>query len=169
VKREAGTGTRRGAAWRRRLARACALAGLLLVGAGCREGYSTNNQQAKSSSDMTGDELLAEMNNLGAQRHLGRVWRYRLGPGCVLEVTVGSAVSGDRRSVLLARATIETRVQTADKTYDVRVRQGGLADATTDGAPVLVLEGGKWTHSVVMRSHLQYLQRRCIEAEAQRP
>jgi hypothetical protein len=119
---------------------------------------------------MTGDELLAEMNKLGAQSHLPRAWRYRLQPGCVLEVTVGSVIApGDHRIVPLARASIESRVDTTDRTYDVRVRQGGPTDATTDGTPVLVFEGGKWTDSVAMRSHLQYLQGRCIEVGTPQP
>lgn len=170
MKREAGIKTRPSMAWRKTFVRGSALSALLLVGMGCRDGYSTDDQPARSPSDMTGDELLAEMNKLGAQPHLGRAWRYRLQPGCVLEVTAGSVIgAGDQRIVPLARASIETRVDATDKTYDVHVRQVGLTDTTTDGSPVRVLEGGKWTDSVAMRSLVQYLQRRCLEVEAPKP
>ena len=104
-------------AGREGLVHCCALAGLLLAGTGCRDGYSTDDQPARSPADMTGDELLAEMNKLGAQSHLPRAWRYRLQPGCVLEVTVGSVIApGDHRIVPLARASIESRVDTTDRT-----------------------------------------------------
>lgn len=73
------------------------------------------------------------------------------------------------RIVPLARASIETRVDATDKTDDVHVRQVGTTDATTDSAPVRILEVGKWTDSVAMRPLLQYLQRRCIEVEAPKP
>lgn len=144
-----------------------ALACLLLAMAACRDGYSTSDQQElKSPSEMSSAELLAEMNRMGAQPHLGRQWRYRLQPGCELEVTVGQGVgSRDSSIVPLSHAVIETRVDAADKTYDVQVRKVG----TTDDEPVRVLEGGKWTDSVTMRSLLQYLQRRCSEMEAPKP
>jgi hypothetical protein len=170
VKRGAGIEKLPSVAWPNRFVRGCALAGVLLISAGCRDGYSTDDQQERSPSDMTGDQLLHEMNKLGAQPHLGRAWRYRLRPGCVLEVTVGSVIAtSDHRIVPLARASIETRVDATDKTYDVHVRQVGTTDTTTDGTPVRVLEGGKWTDSVAMRSLLQYLQRRCLEVEAPKP
>jgi hypothetical protein len=115
---------------------------------------------------MTRAELLAEMNRMGAQSHLGREWSYQLQADCTLEVTIGKVIgTRDRVVVSLANAVIETRVDSADKTYDVRVRKGAAAD----DAPVSVLEGGKWTDSVAMRSLLQYLQRRCGETESLKP
>jgi hypothetical protein len=170
VKRGAEYRVQPGPAWRKRLMPALALTGVLLVGVGCRDGYSTGDQQATNPSVMTEDQLLAEMNQLGAQPHLGRTWRYRLRPGCVLEVTVGSVIgTGDERVVPLARATIDSLFDAADKTYDVRVLQASSPDANSDGPSALVLENGKWTDSVTMRSLLQYLQRRCVEAEAPKP
>lgn len=157
---------RRGADRRQTFLRGCTLACLLLALAACRDGYSTSDQQQKSPSEMTSVELLAEMNRIGAQQHVGREWRYRLQPDCQLEVTDGNHIGArDRTLVPLADAVIETRVDKADKTYGVRLRKGG---APADAA-ISVLEGGKWTDSVSMRSLLQNLQRRCGETEALKP
>jgi hypothetical protein len=142
--------------------RLSALVCVMLAGAACRDGYPTVDEPLKNPSEMALEELLAEMNQTGEQPHLGQQWRYRLQAGCVLEVTVRRGPGkGEKIAVPLEEATIEVLVDDADKSFDVHVRPKDRAGK----ASVAVLEGGKWTDSIGMRSLLQYLQRRCSETE----
>ena len=134
------------------------LACMALVAA-CKQGYPTADEPVKNPAVMTRKQLLVEMNRMGEQRHLEQQWRYRMKPDCVLEVrAVRDAGATQPVAVPLDGATIEVRVDDDDKTFEVQVRP---ADRTGQAVPVLVLEGGKWTDSVGMRSLLQHLQRHC--------
>ncbi len=129
--------------------------------AGCFDGYPDADAPLLDPSRLTSDELLSELNELGERPHLSRRWRYALEDGCVLTVKVRRTDTG-RREVPLWGATVGVRsgeVQT----------QVLLVPADEHGAPaVVVLETRRWTDTVLARSLLTHLERRCAAVDRQR-
>ena len=138
-----------GLAWR---APASALCVLLL--SACPEGYPTADAPRIEPSRMTQAQLLAALNELGAEPHLGKRWRYALHANCELEVSVRK---GDpvRQRVLLEGATVDAR--SADGATEILLlpKDGGAA------REVAVLATRKWSDTVQAKSLLTQLELRC--------
>lgn len=142
-----------GLAWR---AAASALCVLLL--AACPDGYPTENAPRTEPSRMTQAQLVAALNELGAEQHLGKRWRYNLHPECELEVAVRG---GDekRRRVTIVGAEVSAR--DADGVSEILL-------VPTNGSEmqaVTVLETQRWSDTVRARSLLKHLEARCLRAE----
>jgi hypothetical protein len=138
-----------GLAWR---TAASALCVLLL--AACPDGYPTEDAPLIEPSRMTQVQLLAALNELGAEPHLGKRWRYALHANCELAVSVRN---GDtvRQRVVLEGATFGAR--SADGVTEILLlpKDGGAA------REVAVLATRRWSDTVKARSLLSQLEMRC--------
>jgi len=138
-----------GLSWR---AVASSLSALLL--AACLEGYPSGDAPRIEPSRMTQAQLLSALNELGAELHLGKRWRYALHPNCELEVSVRN---GDtvRQRVVLEGATVDAR--SADGVTEILLlpKDGGAA------REVAVLATRKWSDTVQAKSLLTQLELRC--------
>lgn len=126
---------------------------LLALGA-CSDGYPTEDVPQIDPARMTQAQLLAALNELGEQPHLGKRWRYALRDGCELEITVRDGERQHRR-VALEGAAIGTR--SADGTTEIRLvpEAGGEAQAVT------ALETRRWSDTVRASALLTHLEVRC--------
>jgi hypothetical protein len=145
--------------WRHRGWRALLGGGGAALLLGCSDGYPTDDAPQIAPSVMSRTQLLQALNELGAEPHLGRRWRYGLGPGCVLEVRVHN--ERGRQQVPLAGASIES------SSHEGRIGVRVVPERADDTEPeaVTVLETRRWTDSVRARSLLTQLEMRCSEGE----
>ena len=136
-------------AWRTAVSALC----VLLLSA-CSDGYPTEDVPQIEPSRMTQAQLLAALNELGEEPHLGRRWRYALHANCELEVSVRNG-DADRRRVVLDGAEVTTR--SVDGVSQIRLlpETGGETQAVT------VLETRRWLDTVMARSLLTHLGVRC--------
>lgn len=141
--------TSSGLAWRAAVSTLC----VLLLSA-CPDGYPTEDVPQIEPSRMTQAQLLAALNELGKEPHLGKRWRYALHANCELEVSVRDGDRDDRR-VVLEGAEVTTR--SVDGVSEIRLvpRTGGETQAVT------VLETRRWSDTVKARSLLAHLEVRC--------
>jgi hypothetical protein len=131
------------------------LAALCLLSiAACSDGYPTDDVPQIDPARMTQAQLLAELNALGKESHLGKRWRYALHANCELEVSVRDGDT-DRRRVVLEGAVVNTR--TVDGVSEIRLvpKTGGETQAVT------VLETRRWSDTVWAKSLLTHLEVRC--------
>jgi hypothetical protein len=142
-----------GLAWR---AAASALCVLWLTA--CPDGYPTEDAPRVELSSMTQAQLLAALNELGAEPHLGKRWRYSLHPECELEVTVRGDDEGRRRVTLEGSEVGARAVDGVSEILLVPVN-GSEMQAVT------VLETQRWSDTVRARSLLTHLEVRCGQAE----
>ncbi|MBC7939364.1 MAG: hypothetical protein H7Z19_06290 [Chitinophagaceae bacterium] len=129
-------------------------AALAVVLAACGDGYPTEDEPQLDMSRMTQTQLLAAMNQLGAQRHLAARWRYAMAPACVLKVRVRNGEATEKATALEG-ATVETRSE--DKVIHILVR----TKTGPESAPVVALKSSKWSDSVRMQALLAHLERSC--------
>lgn len=134
--------------------RAGAAALCLLALAACSDGYPTEDVPQVEPARMTQTQLLAALNDLGQEPHLGKRWRYVLRTGCELEITVSDG-ERERQRVVLEGAAIATR--SADGVTEIRLvpQAGGEARAVT------ALETRRWPDTVRARALLTQLELRC--------
>jgi hypothetical protein len=120
----------------------------------CSDGYPTEDVPQIDPARMTQAQLLAALNDLGKEPHLGKRWRYQLHAGCELEIVVRDG-ERERRRVVLEGATIATRSD--DGVTEIRLvpRAGGEAQAVT------ALETRRWSDTVRARAMLTQLELRC--------
>lgn len=144
------------------LALARATGAVLALGllAACSDGYPTEDAPQMAPSAMSSQQLLQALNDLGAEPHLDRRWRYGLAPGCLLEVRVHGERS--RQQVLLAGARIESG--TREGQIGVRVVPESDDGEEAEAEGITVLQTRRWTDSVRARSLLTQLELRCSEA-----
>mgnify|MGYP000990969545 CR=1 FL=1 len=71
----------------------------------CTDGYPTEDVPQIDPARMTQAQLLAALNDLGQEPHLGKRWRYRVDPGCELEVRTRD----NRRRLVLEGAAVTQR------------------------------------------------------------
>lgn len=137
---------------------ALALCTLLL--SACFGGYPTEDVTSPDPARMSQAELLAALNALGKEPHLGRRWRYALRENCELEVTVRGS-DAIRGRVALDGAEVSTRA--VDDLSEIRLvpRDGGDAQALT------VLETRRWSDTVRARSLLTHLEMRCLRPQTE--
>lgn len=122
--------------------------------AACSDGYPTGDVPQIDPARMSQAQLLAALNALGKEPHLGKRWQYALHPDCELEVSVRD-LDTDRRRVLLEGAAVSTR--SVDGVSEIRLvpRTGGETRGVT------VLETRRWSDTVRARSLLTHLEVRC--------
>jgi hypothetical protein len=145
-----------GVAWR-----ACGSVLCVLLLAACPDGYPTEDAPRTEPSRMTRAQLLAALNELGDEPHLGKRWRYTLHPACELEVSVRGD-GGGRQRVTLEGAEVSSRA--ADGVSEVLLVPANGSEAQA----VTVLETPRWTDMVRARSLLTHLKVRCGEPEVPR-
>jgi hypothetical protein len=136
-------------------ARRMSAAGLCLLAlAACSDGYPTEDVPQVDPARMTQAQLLAALNDLGEQPHLGKRWRYVMHAGCELEITVRDG-KRERHRVVLEGAAIATR--SAEGITEIRLvpQAGGEARAVT------ALETRRWPDTVKARALLTQLELRC--------
>lgn len=126
---------------------------LLALGA-CSDGYPTEDEPQIDPGRMTQVQLLTALNELGAEPHLGRRWRYALRDGCDLEITVRDG-ERQRHRVVLEGVAITTR--SADGMTEIRLvpKAGGEPRAVT------ALETRRWSDTVRARALLTHLEGQC--------
>lgn len=122
--------------------------------AACPDGYPTEDIPQIDPARMTQEQLLAELNAMGKERHLGKRWRYALHADCELEVSVPDGDTDGGR-VSLEGAAVTTR--SVDGVSEIRLvpNPGGEAGALT------VLETRRWSDTVRARSLLTHLEVGC--------
>lgn len=126
---------------------------VLLLSA-CPDGYPTEDVPQIEPSRMTQAQLLAALNELGKEPHLGKRWRYALHANCDLAVSVRNGDT-DRRRVVLEGA--EVTVRSVDGVSEIRLepKTGGETHAVT------ALETRRWFDTVRAKSLLTHLEIRC--------
>lgn len=138
----------------RGLTRAVAAAAFALSLAACTDGYPTEDVPQIEPSRMTQTQLLAALNALGKEPHLGKRWRYEMHANCELEVSVrgGGTV---RRRIVLEGAQVTTRTVDGVSQIQLQPKADGESQALT------VLETRRWFDAVAARSLLTHLEVRC--------
>jgi len=134
--------------------RAASTALCVLLLSACRDGYPTKDVSQIETSRMTQAQLLAALNELGKEPHLGKRWSYALHANCELAVSVRNS-DRDRRQVELEGAEVTTR--SVDGVSEIRLvpKTGGETQAVT------ILETRRWSDTVRARSLLTHLEVRC--------
>lgn len=122
--------------------------------AACSDGYPTEDAPHTDPAHMSQVQLLAALNALGKEPHLGKRWRYALQAQCELEVSVRDGET-TRRRVALEGA--EVGIRSVDGTTQIRLvpSSGGESHA------VIVLETRRWSDMVRARALLTHLEVRC--------
>jgi hypothetical protein len=139
--------------------RAAASALCVSLLAACPQGYPTADAPQIEPSRMTQAQLLAALNELGAEPRLGKRWRYVLHANCELEVSVRN---GDtiRQRVALAGATVDAR--SADGVTEILL----LPNDESAAREVAVLATRQWADTVQAKSLLTQLELRCSSPAA---
>jgi hypothetical protein len=122
--------------------------------AACFDGYPTEDVPQIDPARMTQAQLLAALNALGGEPHLGKRWRYALHANCELEVSVRNGDT-ERRRVVLEGAEINSR--SVDGVSEIRL----VPESDGETQAVTVLETRKWSDTVRARSLLTYLEVGC--------
>lgn len=122
--------------------------------AACSDGYPTDDVAQIEPARMTQPQLLAALNALGKEPHLGKRWSYALHANCELEVSVRDGGT-ERRRVALEGAVVSTR--SVDGVTEILLvpKRGGDSQAVT------VLATRKWADTVEARSLFAHLEVRC--------
>ena len=107
---------------------------------------------------MTQAQLLAALNAMGNEPHLGKRWRCVLHAGCELEIAVHDGDASRRRAVLEG-ATITIRSVEGMSAFRLVPKAGGEAQAVT------ALETRRWSDTVRARALLTHLEVRCGRPE----
>jgi len=120
----------------------------------CSDGYPTEDVPQIDPARMSQAQLLAALNELGAEPHLGKRWRYALREGCELEIAVRDG-GRQRDRVVLEGAAIASR--SADGVTEILLvpQAGGEAQAVT------ALETRRWSDTVRARALFTHLEARC--------
>lgn len=126
----------------------------LLSLAACSDGYPTEDVPQINPARMTQSQLLAALNALGKEPHLGKRWGYALNANCELEVRVRNG-NKDRRRVVLEGAVVDVRSVNGITEILLVPEVGGDTQAVT------VLATRRWTDTVQARSLLTHLEARC--------
>lgn len=125
---------------------------VLLPLTACSDGYPTEDVPVIDPARMTQAQLLTALNDLGKEPHLGKRWRYRLDPGCELEVRT----QGDnKRSLVLEGAGVTQRSKDGLTEVLLVPKDDG------DAGAVVVLETQRWPDTVRARSLFTYLEVSC--------
>jgi hypothetical protein len=136
-----------------------ALVVVAAFGVACSDGYPTQDAPQVNPVDMTLQELLQQLNQIGDQAHLDRRWQYALASGCELTVLTSKRFRGERKAVMpLTGAEISMRAEGPDS-YEVLIQP-----STEAKQELIALEGGTWADGLRMRSLLDFLRIRCIAA-----
>lgn len=135
-----------------------ALSALLLLG--CSGGYPGEDAPLVSPFDMGNEQRLSALNEIGADAHPDRRWRFELADGCRLEVTHRRESKRLPGTVFELRRGMKLDVafDTADQTFDVHLLASAAADAPRLGT---LLESEAWTDAVQADLLLQLLIRDC--------
>jgi hypothetical protein len=133
-----------------------ALCALVLVA--CSDGYPTDDVPQVDPARMTQAQLLAALNAMGKEPHLGKRWRYVMHAGCELEISVRDG-DASRHRVVLEGATITTRSVEGISEIRLVPKAGGEAQAVT------ALETRRWSDTVRARALLTHLEVRCGRPE----
>ena len=142
----------------RRAQRATVTTLCALALAACSDGYPTEDVPQVDPARMSQTQLLAALNAMGKEPHLGRRWRYAMHAGCELEISVRGG-DDSRRRVVLEGAAITTR--SVEGTSEIRLvpKAGGETQAVT------ALETRRWSDTVRARALLTHLEVRCGRPE----
>jgi len=124
----------------------------------CTDGYPTEDVPQIDPARMTQAQLLAALNELGQEPHLGKRWRYELRTGCELEIVVRDG-ERQRRRVVLEGASIATRSNEGVTEIRLVPQAGGETQAVT------ALETRRWSDTVRARAMLTQLELRCGQPE----
>jgi hypothetical protein len=126
----------------------------LLALMACSDGYPTEDAPQIDPARMTQAQLLAALNELGDEPHLGKRWRYVLRDGCELEIMVRDG-ERQRRRVLLEGAAIATR--SADGVTEIRL----VPEAGGEARAVTAFETRRWSDTVRAKALMTQLEVRC--------
>lgn len=144
--------------WRSQASRTPSAVLCALVLAACSDGYPTDDVPQVDPVRMTQAQLLAALNAMGKEPHLGKRWRYAMHAGCELEVSVRGG-DANRRRVVLEGAAITTRSVEGTSEIQLVPKAGGEAQAVT------ALETRRWSDTVRARALLTHLEVRCGRPE----
>lgn len=122
--------------------------------AACSDGYPTEDVLQLDPARMTQAQLLAALNALGKDPHLGKRWGYALHANCELEVSVRNGDT-ERRRVVLEGAVVDAR--SVDGLTEILL----VPEVGGDKQAVTVLATRRWTDTVQARSLLARLEARC--------
>lgn len=130
------------------------------VGAACTDGYPTQDAPAIDLLDMTQNQRLAQMNELGSDSHPDRRWSYDLLPGCVLRIDFdGKAGPRAAVDIPLLGATVKVATDKADDTFDVEIKPQNPAAQ----GEITVLEAQEWAHAIGMSRILRVVEKGCAD------
>jgi hypothetical protein len=144
-----------------------ALAGALgLAMAACFDGYPQQQEPIVSPYDMTQEQRLAQINELGAAARAGWRWSYGLLPGCVLRVHVRDPQgrAGVRDIPLLGQA-VSLAANRDQGGYQVELQSSDGRDPEA----ALAISSEKWADASWMLLLLRLLQKDCAADTALRP
>ncbi|MCU7370556.1 hypothetical protein PEC18_06615 [Paucibacter sp. O1-1] len=138
----------------------CCIALSVLLLLGCSEGYPGEDAPLISPFDMGNEQRLLALNEIGADAHPERRWRFELMHGCRLEVGHKRGNSRQLNQVFELRRGMDVDVafDEPDQTFDVHLLASAAADAPRLGT---LLESEAWTDAVQADLLLQLLIRDC--------
>lgn len=136
----------------------CALS-LTLTQTACSDGYPTQDVPQVDPAQMTQAQLLAALNELGDEPHLGKRWRYALQADCELAISVRN---GDTQRFRIALEGAEVATRSVDGVSEIRLVPG----AGEETQAVTVLETRTWSDTILAKSLLTHLEVRCGEPAA---
>lgn len=123
--------------------------------AACSDGHPPPDDVPQiDPAPMTQTQLLAALNALGKEPHLGKRWRHALHADCEREVSLRNGET-DRGRVVLEGAVFNT--QSADGVSEIRL----VPKTRGETQAVIVPDVRKWSNVVRARSLFAHLEARC--------
>lgn len=133
------------------------LAGMAMLLAVCVDGYPDEDAPNVHPRDMSAQQRIAVMNQIGKDASPRGRWRYRLASSCSLQASQGPAWSREWVTVQLQGTSASMRRDDGLEAFVVQLVPG---QASTQEA-VTVLDTLQWTDAVQMRSMLELLRLDC--------
>ncbi|WP_156909258.1 hypothetical protein [Ottowia thiooxydans] len=124
----------------------------------CSEGYPAYDEPIIDPMDLTQDERIAAMNELGDTAHPKAHWGYDLSGRCTLEIE--TTRKGEDRSFLsvgLGTKDVRVKYDKVDKVYEVQLTRQNVVDGVSIG----VLESVQQIDSLLMSGLLRAAQLGC--------
>lgn len=133
------------------------LAGLAMLLAACVDGYPDEDAPNVHPRDMSAQQRIAVMNQIGKDASPRGRWRYRLVSSCSLQASQGPAWSRESVTVQLQGTSVSMRRDDGLEAFVVQL----VPDQASAQEAVTVLDTLQWTDAVQMRSMLELLRLDC--------
>lgn len=139
------------------------LAGMALLLAACVDGYPDEDVPNVHPRDMSAQQRIAVMNQIGKDASPRGRWRYHLVSSCSLQASQGPAWSRKSMTLQLQGDGVSTRRDDELGAFVVQV----VPDQASAQEAVTVLDTLQWTDVVQMRSMLELLRLDCRPGSGQ--